>query len=58
MDKAKEKRPIALSTAGQMLPVILDKSSHVTQVQGSRQDQIGKVVIIINSNSLVECFLS
>lgn len=40
VDKAKEKRPIAGSTAGQMLPVILDKSSHVTQVQGSRQDQI------------------
>ena len=47
VDKTKEKRPIAGSTAGQMLPVILDKSSHVTQVQGSRQDQIGKVVIII-----------
>ena len=39
----KEKRPSAGSTAGQMLPVISDKSSHVTQVtQGSRQDQLGE----------------
>ena len=40
--KVKDKRPSAGSTAGQILPVISDKSSHVTQVQGSRQDQIGK----------------
>ncbi|XP_078357629.1 uncharacterized protein LOC144642530 isoform X2 [Oculina patagonica] len=38
--KVKDKRPSAGSTAGQILPVISDKSSHVTQVQGSRQDQI------------------
>ena len=40
--KVKDKRPSTGSTAGQILPVISDKSSHVTQVQGSRQDQIGK----------------
>lgn len=40
-DKAKEKRPVANNAAGQILPVISDKLSHVTQVQGTRQDQIG-----------------
>lgn len=45
--KVKDKRPSAGSTAGQILPVISDKSSHVTQVQGSRQDQIGKERIVI-----------
>lgn len=43
--KLKDKRPSAGSTAGQILPVISDKSSHVTQVQGSRQDQIGNLRI-------------
>ena len=43
--KVKDKRPSAGSTAGQILPVISDKSSHVTQVQGSRQDQIGNLRI-------------
>jgi len=43
--KMKDKRPSAGSTAGQILPVISDKSSHVTQVQGSRQDQIGNLRI-------------
>ena len=37
----KDKRPSAASAAGQILPAISDKSSHVTQVQGSRQDQLG-----------------
>lgn len=40
VDKAKEKRPVANNAAGQILPVISDKLSHVTQVQGTRQDQI------------------
>jgi len=40
VDKTKEKRLSAGNTAGQILPVISDNSSHVTQVQGSRQDQI------------------
>ena len=39
--KVKDKRPSAASAAGQILPAISDKSSHVTQVQGSRQDQLG-----------------
>ncbi|XP_022796987.1 caskin-1-like isoform X2 [Stylophora pistillata] len=38
--KLKDKRPSATGTAGQMLPTISDKPSHVTQVQGSRQDQL------------------
>lgn len=43
--KVKDKRPSAGSTSGQILPVISDKSSHVTQVQGSRRDQIGNMSI-------------
>lgn len=38
--KVKDKRPSAASAASQILPAISDKSSHVTQVQGSRQDQL------------------
>lgn len=41
MDKAKDKRPLAgNAAAGQILPVISDNLSHLTQVQGTRQDQI------------------
>ena len=51
--KVKDKRPSAGSTTGQILPVISDKSSHVTQVQGSRQDQIGNYYLAWESNNTV-----
>lgn len=40
MDKSKDKRSSAGNIAGQMLPVISDNLSHLTQVQGTRRDQI------------------
>ena len=46
MDKSKDKRSSAGNIAGQMLPVISDNLSHLTQVQGTRRDQIGTLDIL------------
>ena len=48
LDKSKDKRSLAGNIAGQMLPVISDNLSHLTQVQGTRRDQIGALRAVLD----------